>query len=447
MEKAIPIFYTEYGRYLSRFRQIPFYMDCLTPVYRRILLSLHEIASSTKTVKSAKIVGHIIGSYHPHGDSSAYGSLVSLYEQGFLDVQGNFGSMGLIDAKASAYRYTEAKIKKWVDDFCFQLIDYVEHDEYEYAVEPLFLPSPIPIGLVGNGGIYSGIAFHRTMVPRYKLSDLAKRLKWLIDKKGDEPIIYPTFEKDGCDVLKDDKDAKSILNTGTGTITVIPRGKIIGKKLYVYGRVPLNSFNSLQDDDRLYIKDLSKKTIEIEIESIKKQTDYKKFYQEIYNKYLIKNLNINMFMCDVNGTVKLMSVDEILLACYEYYVDANRYKLIDDCNRSLLKKFNNEIILRIRKILQDNPEIKTIDEIIKIVNKKQISITTEEFKDDKWIKINKIINADHIKEVCKRSIKSLIEYKILLTDNDLEINDNKTKLINNNKNCFQVIIDLIGCKI
>ncbi|MDX1699651.1 MAG: DNA gyrase subunit A, partial [Melioribacteraceae bacterium] len=94
MRKIIPVFYSEYGRYISRFRAIPLYVDALKPVERRLLLSLHEVAKN-KLVKSAKVIGHVIGSYHPHGDQSAYGTLVDMVRRGLVLGEGNFGTEGL----------------------------------------------------------------------------------------------------------------------------------------------------------------------------------------------------------------------------------------------------------------------------------------------------------------------------------------------------------------
>ena len=87
------IFYSEYGRYINRFRAIPFFVDCLKPVERRVLLVLWEEAKN-KLVKSAKIVGSTIGKYHAHGDQSCYGSLVQLVHQNYAIGKWNWGSPG-----------------------------------------------------------------------------------------------------------------------------------------------------------------------------------------------------------------------------------------------------------------------------------------------------------------------------------------------------------------
>jgi DNA gyrase/topoisomerase IV subunit A len=449
MEKAISVMYTCYGRYLSRFRSIPFHIDLLTPVQRRLLLSLHEIAKGPKTVKSAKVIGYLIGSYHPHSDIGSYGALISLYKQGFIETQGNFGSPGLDDSPASSMRYTECKIKSWIETFCFKYIDFVPWDNYEYENEPLMLPSPLPLGLVGDGDIYSGIAFHKCTMPRYKLSDLAKRLKWLLSPETQEIIIYPNLERDGCTVNPDDTVSKQILNTGIGSLTIIPNGKIDGQSLHVLGRVPQTNFNKLREDETIHVKCLSGKTLDVQIKPARKVIDVNTFFNNIYNKYLIKNINFNICVCDEAGKVTTRGVDELLLTCYGYYIEVVKYKLINDCIKEIEKKFENEIILLIRNIIKTNPTIKAIDEIIQILRAKSITpkittiIETYDFDKNIWVKENKEILDEDIKAVCSnRNIKSLIESNINIQNNDTKIKDIKNQIVNNEITCYKLICDL-----
>ena len=211
MDNIIPVFYSEYGRYISRSRMIPSNIDGLIPVNRRLLLVMHKIAK--KTTKSARIVGETIGTLHAHGDTSAYGSLVNLVYDGYADSsKSTWGGPGLVDVPAPASRYTETSILPWVEKLAFEFIDFVPWELLELSEEPLYLPSPIPIGLVGDG-IISGISYHKTVIPRYDKKDLVKRLLWLIQngkpqKPGDiseelDPKIYgPCIKpkKEDCDV-------------------------------------------------------------------------------------------------------------------------------------------------------------------------------------------------------------------------------------------------------
>jgi hypothetical protein len=431
---------------------IPYYVDCLTPVYRRLLLSLHDIAKPNKKhIKCAKITGYATGTYHPHGSEAAYGALITLYKQGFVDVQGNFGTPGLSDASASAARYTEAKIKKWVDEFCFKYIDLVPWEEYEYEKEPLFLPSPIPIGLIGDGDIYSGLAFHRTVIPRYKLSDLAKRLKYLITEDvKDKIIIYPNLTRDGCSIKKEDKEAENILKNGYGSLTIIPNCVAKNNELRVQGRVPQHSFNSLKDDPYISCKCYSGSTIDVSVKPSKRIDDIQKFYQYVLKKHLIKNNNFIIYVCDDDGKVILKGVDNLLLTCYEYYVEISKVSLINDCIEQINKQYENEVILIIRKILQENPTVKTIDEIIKIFALKNYKIKTENYNEvkDCFLSIEKTVSDEDIKNVCNnKNIRALIEHKINIQENEKNIKDLKVKIVNNVDDCYQLICNYCNSKI
>lgn len=451
MEKAIPVFYTEYGRYISRFRSMPFYADCLIPIYRRLLLSMHEMARGPKTVKSSKVIGHVIGSYSPHGDLSAYGALISLSKQGFLKTQGNFGSPGLTDGEASAMRYTECSLTPFIEDFCFKYIDCVPWEVFEFENEPLFLPCPIPLGLIGTGDIYSGIAFHRCIMPRYHLSDLAKRLKWLLSGSvpTEEPIIYPNFTNDGCSIQRDDLAAQSILTTGIGTLTLIPNGRIDNKKLHILGRVPQTNFSKLREDTTISINDLSGATIDIEVKPLRKQDNLQEFFSNIYQKYLIKNINFNICVCDEAGKVAVRGIDTLLLTCYQYYVECVKFKLIDDCTKEIERRYENEIILIVREVLKNNPTVKSTTEITQILRAQTVAnkITTNmeeyDFEKDIWIRKPKEILDEEIKEICShRTIKALIEQNVNINNNDVKIVSLKNQIVNNVNDNFKLICDL-----
>ena len=103
MEKVFPTFYSEYGRYISKWRMIPLNIDCLIPAQRRVLLVLNQLGTS-KPIKSFKIDGIVTGTYHPHG--SAYGTLVELVRNGFADDSvSSWGGVGLNNAPAPASKY------------------------------------------------------------------------------------------------------------------------------------------------------------------------------------------------------------------------------------------------------------------------------------------------------------------------------------------------------
>merc|ERR1712070_730048 len=150
--------YMEYAMSVIVSRALPDVRDGLKPVHRRVLYGMHElgIRSNTAYKKSARIVGEVLGKYHPHGDSSVYDTMVRMAQEWSLryllvDGQGNFGS---VDGDSpAAMRYTEARMKKMSED----LLADIEKDTVDHQLnfddtlkEPKVLPTRVP-NLLING--------------------------------------------------------------------------------------------------------------------------------------------------------------------------------------------------------------------------------------------------------------------------------------------------------
>lgn len=178
--------YLEYAMSVIVSRALPDVRDGMKPVHRRILYSMHEqgLRSSAKFRKSATVVGHVLGSYHPHGDSSVYEAMVRMAQNFSLRYplvhgQGNFGSMD--GDSAAAYRYTEAKMTKLAEyllaDIEKQTVDF--RDNFDATKqEPSVLPTRLPT-LLMNGvmGIAVGMA---TNIPPHNLTELINAIKFLL---------------------------------------------------------------------------------------------------------------------------------------------------------------------------------------------------------------------------------------------------------------------------
>ena len=175
MDKNVPEFYRSYGKYVNAFRAFPLDLDGLKPVERRVLLSAYQIASE-RFVKSARVDGHCLGHYHPHGTS--YGTIVQLVRQGFLSGQGSFGAnIGVEPTPPAAMRYTGCRLSKTTKSLAFKLIKYVPWQLGELdEKEPLFLPTMFPLCLLGEE-YTQGIGFgYKTFIPCFKIEDLYKRI-------------------------------------------------------------------------------------------------------------------------------------------------------------------------------------------------------------------------------------------------------------------------------
>jgi len=168
-------------------RALPDVRDGLKPVHRRILYSMGEqgLRPGSKFSKSARIVGDVMGKYHPHGDSAIYDAMVRLAQNWnmrytLVNGQGNFGSMDGDPAAAS--RYTEARLDKagyeMLTDLDKETVDF--RDNYDGSeTEPVVLPSKIPnILLNGQIGIAVGMA---TSIPPHNLGELVDALVHLIE--------------------------------------------------------------------------------------------------------------------------------------------------------------------------------------------------------------------------------------------------------------------------
>ena len=170
--------YLDYAMSVIVGRAIPDARDGLKPVHRRILYAAYEngLVPTAAYKKSATIVGHVLGSYHPHGDSSVYDAMVRLAQDfsmryPLIDGQGNYGSVD--GDPAAAYRYTEARLSKialeLLSDIDKECVDWAPNFD-DSKVEPTVLPSRVPNLLVnGSGGIAVGMA---TNVPPHNLGEV-----------------------------------------------------------------------------------------------------------------------------------------------------------------------------------------------------------------------------------------------------------------------------------
>ena len=244
--------YIDYSMSVIVSRALPDVRDGLKPVHRRILYSMEErsLRYSGPTRKCAKIVGDVLGSYHPHGDASVYDALVRLGQDFSLRYpvihpQGNFGTIG--GDPAAAYRYTEAKMAKiaetMVEDIKKETVDFIPNFD-ESTVEPTVLPAKFPFLLAnGSSGIAVGMA---TNMPPHNLREIAAAVAAYIDNPEitiDELAKFmagPDFPTGG--VIYGRKGIKQAFKTGKGRVIVRGRFNIEvdkkGRESIVFTEVP-----------------------------------------------------------------------------------------------------------------------------------------------------------------------------------------------------------------
>lgn len=239
MEKIIPInieeemktAYIDYSMSVIVSRALPDVRDGLKPVHRRVLYGMLDLGvlSNRPYKKSARIVGEVLGKYHPHGDSSVYDAMVRMAQDWSLryplvDGQGNFGSIE--GDSPAAMRYTEARLKKTAEE----LLEDIDKNTIDFRLnfddsleEPTVLPSKIPNLLVnGSSGIAVGMA---TNMPPHNLSEVVDGIVAYIEKRGniDVPelmkyIKAPDFPTGG--IIYGYEGVKQAFETGRGRIVI-----------------------------------------------------------------------------------------------------------------------------------------------------------------------------------------------------------------------------------
>ena len=258
-EKIIPIniedemksAYIDYSMSVIVSRALPDVRDGLKPVHRRVLYGMYELGvrSSSSHKKSARIVGEVLGKYHPHGDTSVYDSMVRMAQEWSLrymlvDGQGNFGS---IDGDSpAAMRYTEARMRKIADDMLADIDkDTVDHQlNFDDSLkEPTVLPARFPNLLVnGASGIAVGMA---TNMPPHNLTEVIDGIIAYIENNDieiDELITHikaPDFPTGG--IIYGYDGVKEAFHTGRGRVVMRAKAtfeEVRGRECIVVSEIP-----------------------------------------------------------------------------------------------------------------------------------------------------------------------------------------------------------------
>jgi DNA gyrase subunit A len=236
IEEEMKSAYIDYSMSVIVSRALPDVRDGLKPVHRRVLYGMSELGviSNKSYKKSARIVGEVLGKYHPHGDTSVYDAMVRMAQEWSLryplvDGQGNFGS---VDGDSpAAMRYTEARLKKIAEetlaDIDKETVDFQPNFDDSLS-EPVVLPTRIPLLLVnGASGIAVGMA---TNMPPHNLSEIIKATIAYIDNNNittDEILKYvkgPDFPTGG--IIYGEQGIREACETGRGRIVVRAKTEI-----------------------------------------------------------------------------------------------------------------------------------------------------------------------------------------------------------------------------
>jgi DNA gyrase subunit A len=390
-EKLIPIniedemksAYIDYSMSVIVSRALPDVRDGLKPVHRRVLYGMHELGvrSNSSHKKSARIVGEVLGKYHPHGDTSVYDTMVRMAQEWSLrymlvDGQGNFGS---IDGDSpAAMRYTEARMRKIADEMLADIDkDTVDHQlNFDDSLEePTVLPTRVPNLLVnGASGIAVGMA---TNMPPHNLSEVVDGTVAYIDNTEieiDELITHikaPDFPTGG--IIYGYDGVKEAFHTGRGRVKMRAKAnveEVQGRECIVVTEIPyqVNKADMIKKTADL----INDKKIE-GISSIRDESDRKGMrIVYILKRDAIPNIVLNTLykytalqssfsvnnIALVKGRPKLLNVKEMI----HHFVE-HRHEVVVRRTKFELKKAEDRAhILEGLIIASDN-----IDEVIAII--------------------------------------------------------------------------------
>lgn len=375
--------FIDYAYAVNTDRAIPDAKSGLKPVARRILWSAFEEGrtSSKPHVKSARIVGDVMGRYHPHGDSSIYGAMVRLSQPWvmrypLIDWHGNNGNIAG-DGPAAA-RYTEARLSKISEEGLLNGIkknnvDFIPNYD-ETLEEPVTLPSIFP-NLLCNPNTGIGVAMACNWAP-HNLADVAAAINDYLN--GKEPMLPgPDFPTGGLIINKD--DIPKIMETGHGTVKIRARYNIDNNKIIFY-EVPYGTTiealiaevgKACEDKEIEGISDIhdeSSKKIRIVV-TCDKSADPNIIAAKIYAKTNFQTTFSYNQVALIDKTPTELNLKDAI----KIYVDHNIECLIKECNFDLAKAQERlEIVEGLLKALED------IDNIIALIKSSESAAAAKE---------------------------------------------------------------------
>ena len=391
LDKLIPIniedemksAYIDYSMSVIVSRALPDVRDGMKPVHRRVLYGMHDLGvrSNSSYKKSARIVGEVLGKYHPHGDSSVYDTMVRMAQSWSLrylmvDGQGNFGS---IDGDSpAAMRYTEARMQKISEEMLADIDkDTVDHQlNFDDTLkEPTVLPTRVPNLLInGASGIAVGMA---TNMPPHNLKEVAEGIIAQIDNPDitiDELMTYvkaPDFPTGG--IIYGYEGVKEAFHTGRGRVVLRAKAdiqEVDGRECIIVTEIPyqVNKAEMIRKTADL----VNDKKIE-GISNIRDESDRKGMrIVYILKRDAVPNIVLNMLykytslqssfsvnnIALVNGRPELLNLKQLI----GHFIDHRHEVVVRRTTFELKKAEERAHILQGMIIASDN-----IDEVIKLI--------------------------------------------------------------------------------
>jgi DNA gyrase subunit A len=460
IEKEMKKSYLDYAMSVIIGRALPDVRDGLKPVHRRVLYAMRELKNDWNKPykKSARIVGDVIGKYHPHGDAAVYDTIVRLAQDfsmryPLVDGQGNFGS---IDGDPpAAMRYTEIRMMRlaheMLEDLEKETVDFAPNYD-ESLFEPTVLPAKIPSLLInGSSGIAVGMA---TNIPPHNLSEVIAALRALIDNPEIsidaliELVPGPDFPTGG--MIYGTEGIRSAFQTGRGAVRIrarllVEKDKRTQRETLVVTELPyqvnkaklIEKIAELVRDKNIegirFVRDESDRDGMRIALGLKKDQIAGVVINQLYKHTRMENTFGIIFLAVVNGRPEVLNFKEIL----QYFI-LHRKDIVIRRTRFELKKAENQAhILEGLKIALDN-----LDDVVALIRAskspaeaksqlvKKFSLTEKQAQAILDMRLQRLtgLERDKIQQDYKNIIKDIARFKEILASEKLVLNIIKDEL-------------------
>ncbi|HEY40494.1 MAG TPA: DNA gyrase subunit A [Dehalococcoidia bacterium] len=421
--------YLDYAMSVIVSRALPSVQDGLKPVQRRILYAMNEMGMNSTSAfkKSARIVGEVLGKYHPHGDSPVYDAMVRMAQDFsmravLIDGQGNFGSVD--NDPPAAMRYTEARLTSIAEQLLVDIdkntVDFTPNFD-DSLREPVVLPARVPNLLVnGSSGIAVGMA---TNIPPHNLGEVCDALIYLIDNPRatvDDLTAFvkgPDFPTGG--VILGEEGIKSAYATGRGRIVVRakayvgdgdgggPRQIVITELPFQVNKAALvEKIADLVADKKISgiseLRDESDRQGMRIVIQVRRDTQPQQLLNSLYKYTALQSTFAANMLALVDGQPRVLSLKEAL----RYFIDFRREVITRRSRYELKQARDRAHILEGLRVALDN-----IDKVIATIRK---SRTTEDARQNLMSQFELTrVQVDAILEMPLRRLAALERNKIL----------------------------------
>ncbi len=452
--------YLEYAMSVIIGRALPDVRDGLKPVHRRVLYAMRELKNDWNKPykKSARVVGDVIGKYHPHGDTAVYDTIVRMAQDfsmryPIVNGQGNFGS---VDGDApAAMRYTEVRMMRlahqMMEDLDKETVDFIPNYD-ETLEEPSVLPSKIPALLInGSAGIAVGMA---TNIPPHNLSETVNALIALIDNPDlsleDLVSLIPGPDFPTAGIIHGKQGIYDAYRTGRGRIKVrarvtVEKDERLKKDTILVHELPyqVNKAKVIEKIAELvrhkqiegiqYVRDESDRDgMRIAI-GLKKDQVPDVIINLLYKQTRLETTFGIIFLAVVNNRPELLSLKEIL----EHFISHRRDIIVRKTRFDLNKAEATAHILEGLKIALDN-----LDEVVALIRKSQSPSEAKKGLIDQFsltaIQAQEILNMrlqrltglerEKIQDEHTNTLKNIARFKEILANDQLVLNIIKDEL-------------------